>query len=63
MDIKLQPEEAKLFARILDEYLSDLRMEIGRTEQYDLRESMKQDESMIKAMLARLNQGQMQAGS
>ncbi len=61
MEFNLQPEEAKLLARILDEHLSDLRMEIGRTEQFELRESMKQEEEMIKAMLGRLHQGQLRA--
>lgn len=61
MEFTLQPEEAKLFARILAEYLSDMRMEITKTEKYEWRESLKQEEVMIKAMLVRLDEGKVQA--
>ncbi len=61
MEFNLQPEEGKLLARILSEYLSDLRMEISNTEKYEWRENLKQEEEMIKAMMARLNEGMAQA--
>lgn len=54
MQLTLQPDEATLLKDILTSYLSDLRMEIGDTENYELREDLKRDEEMIKVLLARL---------
>ena len=56
MEFTLQPTEAALIKRVLTNYLSDLRMEIGKTEDYQLRQELKQDEDTIKALIARLEQ-------
>lgn len=54
MQLTLQLDEVTLLKDILTSYLSDLRMEIGDTENYELREDLKRDEEMIKVLLARL---------
>ena len=53
-DIRLSPEETEMLRRILETYLSDLRVEIGGTEVKDLREALKQEEGFIKELLRRL---------
>jgi hypothetical protein len=54
MDLMLTPEEATLLARIVGNYLSDLRMEIGSTDNYEWRQSLKDDETLLKGLLSRL---------
>jgi hypothetical protein len=54
MELSLQPRESEVLARVLTSSLADLRMEISGTEDYDYRESLKSDEEVIKAILARL---------
>jgi hypothetical protein len=56
MELPLQPAEASLLHRVLTSYLSDLRMEISNTEQYEFREELKADEALIKGLIARLEQ-------
>lgn len=56
MNLTLRPEEAALIARVLTSHLADLRAEISNTENYDLRQSLKQEEETIKSLLARLGQ-------
>ncbi len=54
MNLTLTPEEAALLARIVSNYLSDLRMEIGKTDSYEWRQSLKDDEALLKGLLSRL---------
>jgi len=54
MQLALDTEEATLLHRILTSYLSDLRAEIGKTENFDFRQGLKEDEVRIKALLNRL---------
>lgn len=54
MELHLEPEEASLLRRILSTYLGDLRMEISNTENYDLRQSLKQEEVQVAAIIERL---------
>ncbi len=54
MKLELQQHEVLLLMQILREYISNLRMEISNTEQYEMRESLKQEEGRIKGILARL---------
>ncbi len=60
MELKLQPEEADLLKRILITYLSDFRMERADTEEYEVRQSMKQVEATIKSLIQRLEPGHSQ---
>ncbi len=55
MDISFTGEETVLLKRILEQYVSDLKSEISDTEKYDWRQSMKQDEAMVKAIIERLS--------
>ncbi|MBI3978040.1 MAG: hypothetical protein HY331_07635 [Chloroflexi bacterium] len=57
MELSLQPDEVALLDRVLTTYLGDLRMEVSNTENYDLRQSLKRDEALIKAILVRLREG------
>jgi hypothetical protein len=54
MNITLEKNEAELLHRVLTNYLGDFRMEISNTENYEWRESMKEDEATIKALIKRL---------
>jgi hypothetical protein len=54
MELSLQPEEVTLLRQVLANYLADLRMEIGKTEQYDFRQALKRNEALLKGLLARL---------
>jgi len=54
MELELKASEAQLLTRILSDYLGSFRMEIVDTENSEWRESMKQDEVLIKDLLKRL---------
>jgi hypothetical protein len=54
MELTLQIAEARLLRRILTQYLSDLRMEITDTENFDWRQDLKRDEESIKSLLTRI---------
>lgn len=54
MELKLEPAEVALLTDILESHLGDLRMEIGKTENFDMRNDLKHDEVMLKSMIARL---------
>ena len=55
MDLILQDNEVSYLARVLEQDLSELRMEISNTESYDLREQLKQDELVLKSIIRRLD--------
>jgi len=55
MELALNQNEASSLKRILTYYLSELRMEVGGTESYDMRESLKADEEFIKRLLGKLD--------
>lgn len=57
MELKLELEEVELLKRILTNFVSDLKMEITNTENYDWREDMKHDEAMIRSLIDRLERG------
>jgi hypothetical protein len=52
--IELTSAEATSLTLVLEEYLSDLRMEIADTERMSFREELKQREAFLKALLGRL---------
>ena len=54
MELKLDQPEAGLLIDILESHLGDLRMEIGKTENFDMRNDLKHDEETLKSMIARL---------
>ncbi|HZS46284.1 MAG TPA: hypothetical protein VFC63_14505 [Blastocatellia bacterium] len=55
MELNLDQNEASSLKRILTQYLSDLRMEVGGTESYDMRQSLKHDEELIRNLLSKLD--------
>jgi len=61
MQLTLQAAEAQLLHRILTQYLSDLRMEITDTENFDWRQDLKRDEESIKSLLLRIEAGEQAA--
>jgi hypothetical protein len=62
MDLTLTTDEATLLARIVRNYLSDLRMEIRETDSYEWRQSLKHDEALLNGLLSRLPAPAAQAG-
>lgn len=54
MELRLEPDEADLLSRVLTSYLSDLREEVGKTEKFELRQSLKADEDRIRSIIDRL---------
>jgi hypothetical protein len=53
--IDLTPAEATNLSLVLEEYVSDLRMEIADTEEMGFREELKQREAFLKTLLGRLS--------
>lgn len=56
VNLNLTPEEAALIARVLEDHLGSLRMEISNTESYEMRGNLKREEAMLKSLLDRLEQ-------
>jgi hypothetical protein len=56
VDLQLAPDEVSFLSRVLSSYLSDLRAEIVKTENYEFRQGLKDDEARIKSLLSRLGQ-------
>jgi hypothetical protein len=54
MELKLTNDDADLLRRMLAQSLGELRHEITKTENYDWRQSLKQDEVRLKAILEQL---------
>jgi hypothetical protein len=54
MELQLQTAEATLLRNILERYLGDFRMEIGKTENFKMRNDMKADEATLVGILGQL---------
>jgi len=54
MQLELQSNEAAVLKRVLALVLSDLRMEVSGTENYDMRQDLKKDEDVLKSIISRL---------
>jgi len=54
---QLTPEDLELLQDIIEEYISDLRMEIQETDSYDFRQGLKQKEEALKRILRTLRSG------
>ncbi len=54
MELPLQQEDASVLRRVLEASLSDLRAEVGKTENYEMRQGLKHDEETLKTIIARL---------
>ena len=54
-DLKLTEEETAELKEVLTSYVSDLRMEIADTDQYEFRERLKNKEKFLKDLIGRLS--------
>lgn len=54
--IELTSEEAERLGAILEDYLSDLRMEIVDTEKHEFRITLKERKDLIERLLGQLKQ-------
>ena len=52
--LELTAPEADLLREIAEEWLSDLRVEIGHTDNLDYREGLKRKEALLRDVLVRL---------
>lgn len=57
MDIKLTDREVEILRGLLDDYLPDLRREVARTEQHDLRHLFVERQELVERLLERLAAG------
>ncbi len=55
--LDLTPEERQILAEVLNSYLSDLRMEIVRTDRLEFREQLKVRKGVVLRALAALQPG------
>lgn len=56
MQLTLEPEEAEILRDVLSLYLSDLRAEIYKTENYETRQELHRREDVLKAIIEKLHQ-------
>ena len=54
MQVTITQEEAQVLSNLLNVFLPELREEVYRTENLDLREQLKRRETVLKALLTRL---------
>jgi len=52
--IQLAEEEAAVLRSVLEDYISELRMEVANTDSMDFREDLKRKEEILKALVGRL---------
>ena len=57
VDIRLQEDEAEILQQVLTDYVSDLRMEVNKTENLEWREALKDREAFLKRLIPQLRQG------
>ncbi len=54
MQLNLQPDEINALLTTLNYYIPQLREEIGKTENYDMRESLKAQQATLTGLLSKL---------
>lgn len=52
--IQLADEEAEILKSVLEEYVSELRMEVSNTDSMDFREALKRKEEVLKRLVGQL---------
>jgi hypothetical protein len=52
--IQLADEEAEVLRSVLEEYISELRMEVANTDSMDFREGLKRKEEILKRLAGQL---------
>lgn len=56
VSLNLTPEDRDTLIRILEEYFSELRMEISNTENWEFKKGLKVEEKVLNQVLAQLRQ-------
>ena len=56
MELTLEPNEAAMLKDVLSRFLSDLRVEIGSTEDRDARRELHEQEDMIRKVIQQIDQ-------
>lgn len=54
MELTLESADAAVLREVLEQYLFELRGEIGRTEDHDTRETLKQRQAVLNKIVAQL---------
>jgi hypothetical protein len=54
MNLMLNDDELVLLRGLLQRDLADLRAEIGKTENFNMRQDLKRDEERLKSIIARV---------
>ena len=52
--LTLTDQEAATLRRVLEQYVSDLRMEIADTDSMDFRDQLKREEAFLKKLIEQL---------
>lgn len=52
--IQLADEEVEILRSVLEEYISELRMEVANTDSMDFREALKRKEEILKRLAGQL---------
>lgn len=55
VQLNLEQRELDLLRNLLERALGDLRMEVGKTENYQMRTELKEDEAVLKGIIERLS--------
>lgn len=58
MNIELTEQEKDLLTDIVEQYFSSLREEIHKTEEYEFKARLKEEEAMVKKILEKLRASQ-----
>jgi hypothetical protein len=57
VQLELNPTEAEVLKMVLENYLSDLRMEIAGTDSMDYREGLKARKMVLKKVVSQISAG------
>jgi len=52
--IQIAEDEVEVLRSVLEEYISELRMEVANTDSMDFRDDLKRKEEVLKALVERL---------
>jgi hypothetical protein len=52
--IQIADDEVEVLRSVLEEYISELRMEVSNTDSMDFREELKRKEEILKGLVGRL---------
>jgi LPS O-antigen subunit length determinant protein (WzzB/FepE family) len=55
--LNLSSEQAETLAQVLEDYVSDLRMEVANTDSQEFRDDLKKKELFLKDLLRQLGVG------